>query len=412
MRSAWVMAILVTATLAGCTDADEGGTPGATSPPPETGSPADPEPQARIEVDLDVEPQDMVVPADVQVSFTLAPPNPAGSPPPTGVNWTLRVHGHPLFERTGHSLTFSDTWRFQERGDYTVEVLVGADGYRPSFASTSFSLLPKPLEVTPEAPPNATKGDWFNVTGSASQGYTDAGYACAWASAEPGALQVAEPGACRTQARWLAEGNRTLTFKAHDGVGNASVSLAMEVFPLVPLDVPDAAPQDPHVEDDAQDSETTLARTDIRAVWFTSDLEHLYVGMQVEDLPDASAETAGTYYRVNFTHDWNATAVGATGGFRVVASQAASVDPSGPGPAPMEFSLEADDGETWTSLGGLPDAALDRDADILWWVVPRSLLAAPLQGGVISGFFAEAGVPDGPGQFQDEASADSSHTLA
>lgn len=394
------MPILLALALAGCA-----GTPG---PAVEPAASAGPEPVPRdqgpvgvLHVVLAAQVSE-AAPAEVRVDLEVRPTNAIGQPLPARVSWNLSVEDAPGTLRSGQGLRAVHAFTL-ERGVHQVVATASADGFRPATAMAEVEVLPPPLEAHVMAPGNATRGVWVNVTGQALNGYADVAFRCRWDT--PPEVRIEDEDACATRARWLEEGNQTLGLAVDDGHSQAASLAAVRVLPVVPAPFPTAAPAQPDLVD-GDDAAVVLPHVNITAGWFHSDIEHLYVGLAVESVPDAAAMRESTY-RVSFTPSWNATDAGGVAytRWRVVADHP-FVDGTSPGSPGMH--LEASGGDAWIRVGDVHGRA---EAGILWWRVARDAMQAPVEGASISQFLAEAG-PEGAPQAWDEASAAGPYALA
>ncbi|HVL48737.1 MAG TPA: PKD domain-containing protein [Candidatus Thermoplasmatota archaeon] len=158
---------------------------------------------------------------------------------------------------------------------------------------------------------------------------------------------------------------------------------------------PAAAPANPDITDPAGDVTTAglpIPQMDIRAAWWDNDADHVYVGLNVEDIPADLRSASQVAYTAYMTPSWS-TSWGTPGTFirlRLLAVwsaiDAATVPPrSALVDGKVEFILQAmyqgTTGPTSFTLAELPGSSIDPDTNIVWWVVPRAtLLQAPADG--------------------------------
>lgn len=395
LRHALPVACLIL--LAGCTDVE----PDAPPLDPVYGSGIQ-EPDGRIgriAIDLLVDPSGDTVPADVDIAFTLSPTNVVGDRLDGTISWELAITGAEQIRRTGTSDNHTETFTLEERGAYLVVVRASGDIFRNATATATFALDPIPLEATMDAPDNATRGDWSALEADVAHGYSDLGHICQWSA--PASALVVDPNACSTQVRWYEEGNQTVRLSASDGVENVTLEHQVGVAPLPDHAVPGAVPADLHVS--AEEDPNVPDHVDIIGVWFESDLDHLFVGLAIQDPSTLPSEEAT--YSVTFTPSWNHSVEGGIAErFRVVSEEPVD-DPTD---IERTWRLQADVADSWVEVGPVDDAVFDTDAGLLWWPVPRDDLGAPRLDATISDPAASADVE---GTISDSASSDAEYEL-
>ncbi|HUR68933.1 MAG TPA: PKD domain-containing protein [Candidatus Thermoplasmatota archaeon] len=135
----------------------------------------------------------------------------------------------------------------------------------------------------------------------------------------------------------------------------------------------------------------------IQSAWFDADPDNLYVGMKVADIPADSTATAFTYYSVNFQPayevddpQWGAT--GTVTGLRVTALYSPVAFDSLPSVPHTEdatsfelqvLSINPTTGASNFGTLGVVTGTVDPNSDIIWWVVPRTLLQSPPGGALL-----------------------------
>lgn len=169
-----------------------------------------------------------------------------------------------------------------------------------------------------------------------------------------------------------------------DGTGDVTdgVGLAWDLVTIFTGDE-GGPPASAHVPHDAMD---------IEKAWFETDDDFLYIGLKVKDIPADPATTAQVLYAVNFkpnwTSDWDQPAGNTFNGLRATAllsmvglgdtlgPNIVKVNPgfttdfelqhlsTTPSPAQSQFG-------TYTTI---PLSTLSTDSDIIWFVVPRTVL--------------------------------------
>jgi hypothetical protein len=182
-----------------------------------------------------------------------------------------------------------------------------------------------------------------------------------------------------------------------------------------PRPAPAEAPEDPHVADPAADvtglGVAPIDHMDIRAAWFDSDADYLYVGLKLTDIPADPAATSQIAYTVNFMPTWATTWDGVAAGDRFDGLRVnalwsrADFNTFPPGtPASTTFSLEFTSAtvnpQTGAETGHFGHVAaitgsVDAATDIVWFQVPREDLLSPADGDLLDTLSAAAVVAVG-----------------
>ncbi len=402
MQSVAIVASLVLVALAGCATVDE--PIPVESPEPVYTAPPDPDAAVGLlHITLDVTPVGTTVPADVVFTLAIDPTNAIGQPLAGNVSWRIDVTGPDTLTIQGTGQAAEETIHLTERGTYQAIVSATAPRFHNASLTETFVVDPVPLGAA-FALVNGTRGDWFILNGTASDGYSDLGYTCSWnATAD---VQIVNASACDSDARWLGTGNQSIALTIDDGRSNITLNQTVHVLPLSALTMPAAAPDDAQIVDDS--TETQAPHLNIKKGWFASDLDTLYVGLQVEGIPHNHATRDATY-RVTFTPSWNATlASGQAEQFRVSATHPINDAAGMPvTDGPRFFRLEAKVAGAWESLGDVAGAKVATDTGVFWWPVPRDVLQAPLLDAVITDLSASSS-----GGASDSASTDDPYALA
>lgn len=194
--------------------------------------------------------------------------------------------------------------------------------------------------------------------------------------------------------------------------------------PALAAGAPSAAPPNAQVTDVAGDALSQQTQHDIRAAWFSEDAGNLYVGLKVEDIPADATTTVQTLYAVNFKPKYATTwtgvpAAGTFDGLRAYAAFAPA-NAENPGATTTEFKLQA----LWTETSGSKygevadlsaGSSLDPATDILWWVIPKTVLANggahPASGDKLEALGAGTGLNVGAGTLNGVDSAESATTF-
>lgn len=157
-----------------------------------------------------------------------------------------------------------------------------------------------------------------------------------------------------------------------------------------PAPGPDEVPGDADVEITDPAGDVTAAglpvdHMDLRKGWFDNDRDFVYVGLQVEDIPQDANTTAQVAYHVNFLPPnedaWDAVTPEDFVGLRVEAVvSAVAFDLGGdlvqPYDGAVSFELQTltTDGTQsfFDTVTTLPASQVRADSDVIWWAIPQS----------------------------------------
>ncbi len=372
MKPLLVAASLLLMTLAGCANAPS---EPIQSPDPIHGvPPATDTVIGRLHLDLEVAKSADTVPAKLVIDLAIATTNAVGEPLPGNVSWRIDVTGPKDASWSGTGTTGDHALDVSAHGIYTITASATAPRFESASISKSMAIGPVPL-AGDFVLQDGTRGQWFSLEASAQDGYSQDGFSCAWVASA--GVQVLQPDACRSEARWLADGDQNVSVVIFDGHSNVTITRSATIAPLTPLTAPTAPPADPLIVDDP--TEKQAPHLNLTHAWMQSDLDHLYVALAVNGIPHAQS-TRDVAYSVTFTPSWNVSlAQGQATELRVVATNPLNGPDGTPTTtAQRSFELQAKVDTTWQAIGDVPGAAVSVENGIFWWPVPRSMLQAPL----------------------------------
>ncbi len=314
-----------------------------------------------------------VAPTRLTVHVASAASNAIGDPLLADVAWLIDVAGPDTLSRSGLGMDTVQSMILDERGTYVVTVTVSAPRFESASATRTVIVDPEPLVGSIDVP-NQTRGAWFTLDASALQGYSDQGYTCQWSQSD--ALQVLQPDSCGSPARWLLDGPQVAAVVIDDGHDSVTATQSVQVAPMPTVPMPRRAPEDAPIADD--ETETQLPHLNITQAWLHSDLDHLYVGLNLSAIPHEQA-TRGATYSVSFKPSWN----GSIDAYRVVATHPLTEDGAPAPDAARNFTLERSVAGVWETLG-IIDGEVSVADGIFWWTTPRAMLEAPLMDAVLT----------------------------
>lgn len=201
-----------------------------------------------------------------------------------------------------------------------------------------------------------------------------------------------------------------------DFVLDDPVSASLAGVPLVgvPRAAPTTPPAQPNIPDGTDDGAfESVPHANVESAWLDADADNLYVGMKIQDIPDTLQQQAFIEYLVSFrpTYEpsdptWNGN-VPATATLRSLQASAMysparvrGIDPASD-TAPLflvQFTYEDTGGGFFGELAEVT-GTIDPATDIVWMVVPRSVLQNPPGGGVLTDIYAQSSITIG-GVFQ------------
>jgi PKD repeat protein len=159
---------------------------------------------------------------------------------------------------------------------------------------------------------------------------------------------------------------------------------------------PEEPPEDPEIVDEGGDvngDTVPASQMDIQAGWFDADASHLYVGLELDDIPQNTNTTAFTSYRVGFQPDYEVedptwggtvpedatlTELRTFAAFSPLAFDNLTEPTTRQSPSfELQLTYEQNGRSFFATVGDIEEASIDPETDIVWWAVDRDLLQSP-----------------------------------